>query len=175
MQKNILISGKPRSGKSTLLRKLIRDIPNKVGFVTNEILVSGQRVGFEMETHASHKNILAHVDFETPQKVSRYSVRVENLESVVAEVSDFKDTDLLYVDEIGQMELFSEKFKELVLRYLDSPNICVATISNVFENDFIKQIKQRDDIVLFEISTEDRDEKEIQVSESLKSLLKTRI
>lgn len=160
MRKNILLTGKPKSGKSTLLKKLIANIPNKVGFVTNEILGENGRVGFEIETYTGHKTSLAHVDFETSQKVSKYFVNTQNLESVLPQVSDFKNSDFLYLDEVGQMQLFSEKFKKLVLKYLDSQNTCLATLSYVFEDDFTKKLKKRDDVILVEISVEDRKEKE---------------
>ncbi len=174
MQKNILITGKPKSGKSTLLRKLISTIPNKVGFVTNEILGEDGRVGFEIETSAGHTAVLAHIDFQTEEKVSKYSVDIRNLESMLPEVSDFEKGDLLYLDEIGQMQLFSEKFKELVVQYLDSPNTCLATLSYVFEDDFTKQIKERGDIVLIEISAEDREEKGEFITQLLKKIEKAR-
>ena len=45
------MTGLPKSGKSTLLKKIIETIPNKIGFVTNEILKENERVGFEVETH----------------------------------------------------------------------------------------------------------------------------
>ena len=66
MQKNILITGKPKSGKSTLLKGLITDIPNKTGFVTNEILGESGRVGFEIGTRTGRRTMLARVDSETP-------------------------------------------------------------------------------------------------------------
>lgn len=160
MRKNILITGIPKSGKSTLLRKIIADIPNKVGFVTNEILESSGRVGFEIETQSQQKKILAHVDFKTDFKVSKYFVDIQNLELMIQEVSSFKDGDFLYLDEIGQMQLFSNQFKNLVLKYLNSQNTCLATFSYVFEDDFTKSIKVREDVILVEISAEDRDEKE---------------
>ncbi len=174
MQKNILITGKPKSGKSTLLRKLVIDIPNKVGFVTNEILGEQGRVGFEIETYAGHKTVLSHVDFETMQKVSKYGVDVKSFDSLLPEVFDFKSDDILYLDEIGQMQLFSEQFKELVLRYLDSENMCLATLSYVYESDFTESIKKRDDIILVEISAEDRQEKEEFVSQLLKKIEKAK-
>jgi len=174
MQKNILITGKPKSGKSTLLRKLIADIPNKVGFVTNEILGKYGRVGFEIETYSGYKTILASVDFETKNKVSKYFVSVENLESVLPEISNFKNDNFLYLDEIGQMQLFSNKFKKLVLQYLNSPNTCMTTLSNVFEDDFTKSLKERHDIILVEISTEDREEKEKFLVQLLKKIEKAK-
>lgn len=174
MQKNILITGKPKSGKSTLLRKLIATVPDKVGFVTNEILGEYGRVGFEIETYAGHKTILSHVDFKTQSKVSKYFVNVENLESVLPEISDTEDGDILYLDEIGEMQLFSDDFRKLVLKYLNSENICLATLSYVFENEFTNSIKKRDDIILVEISSENREEKGKFISELLKKIEKAR-
>ena len=88
----------------------------------------------------------------------RYFVNLKNLELIIPEILQFKEKDLLYMDEIGQMELFSEKFKELVLKFLDSENISILTISNVFKDDFIENIRKRDDIILIEISKENREE-----------------
>ncbi len=174
MKKNILITGKPKSGKSTLLRKLIIPIHNKVGLIANEILGEQGRVGFEIETHIGDKAPLARVELETPHKVSKYFVDVDSLEFLIPKVSNFKDDDLLYLDEIGQMQLFSEKFKELVTKYLNASNTCIATISHVYEDDFTKSLKGRDDIILVEISAENREEKEIFISQLLKKIEKAK-
>lgn len=174
MQKNILITGKPKSGKSTILEKVISGIPKTVGFLTKEILVDGKRTGFEIQTHLGNKAVLASVDFKTPHRVSRYSVNVENLDSVIPEVSFFTDKDLLYLDEIGQMELFSERFKELVLKFLDSKNTLVATISQVYEDDFTKMIKERRDVIVVELSEKNRKIKEKFVNLLIKKIDKAR-
>ena len=115
MRKNILITGLPRGGKTTLLKKVISGFGKKVGFVTNEIRENGERIGFEIETHSEEKSILASVHFKTDFKVSRYFVDVKNLDAIIPRVAKFDYEDLLYLDEIGQMELFSENFKKLVL------------------------------------------------------------
>ncbi|MEN9614135.1 MAG: hypothetical protein RLZZ347_442 [Candidatus Parcubacteria bacterium] len=168
MQNKILITGKPKSGKSTLLKKLIEAIPNKVGFVTNEILGETGRLGFEIETHLGTKATLAHVDFQTEPKVSKYGVSIKNLESMLPEVFDFKKSDFLHLDEIGQMELFSERFKALALRYLDSQNPCLITLTAIFDDAFIQAIKKRDDILLIELTPENRKEKEALITNLLK-------
>ncbi len=174
MQKNILITGKPKSGKSTLLRKLIAEIPNKVGFVTNEVLAKNGRVGFEMEIHTGHKVTLAHIDFKTAHQVSKYFVDIENLESLVPEVSNFDSKNFLYLDEIGQMQLFSEKFKDLTLAYLDSSNTCIATVSYVYEDNFTNDIKKREDVILVELSAESREAKKLFVSQLIKKIEKAK-
>lgn len=174
MQKNILITGQPKSGKSTLLESVILDISNKIGFITKEILADGRRTGFEIQTQLGNKKLLASVNFKTPHQVSKYFVNIENLDSVIHEVSSFTDKDVLYLDEIGQMELFSKKFKELVLKFLNAQNTVIATVSRVYEDDFVKKIKSRKDVILVELPEGDREVKKKFVRMLIKKIGKAR-
>lgn len=158
MQKNILITGRPAQGKSTLLRKIIEDIPNRVGFVTNEIRENDKRVGFEMETNNGNKVVLARNDYLDKIPVGNFFVDPERIELILPDVSEFSDHDLLYLDEVGEMQLFSKRFKDLLIKYLDSSNISLMTISSIFQDDFLDSIKNRDDIILLEINENNRDE-----------------
>ena len=157
MFKNILLTGLPRSGKSTLLEKIVSQIPEKRGFLTREIRQEGERVGFEIVTDMGQKHMLASVDFRTPYKVSKYFVDVDGFDTLVSRFPKFTRDQVLYIDEIGQAELFSDKFRSMVLEYLDSPNLCIATISKVYSDSFTDGIKKRKDVVLFEITPENRD------------------
>lgn len=174
MKKNILITGLPRSGKSTLLKKIISVQGNKVGFFTKEVLGNIVRVGFEMETQSGDKSMLASVHFQTKQKVGRYFVNMSNIGAIIAKVTEFDNQDLLFIDEIAEMQLFSEKFKDLVLAYFNSKNDCIATLSKIYSDDFIKQIKERDDIILIEISEENRDYKLVYIQALLVKIAKAR-
>lgn len=175
MRKNILITGIPRSGKSTLLNKIIQNYTKKAGFVTNELRENGERVGFEIETSAGKKTVLASVKFNTDFKVSKYFVEIKNLESIIPEITNFKSDDLLYIDEIALMELPSEKFRQLVLKYLKSKNTCIATIHKEDTDDFSEEIKERDDIILIEITEENREQKQVFIGALLKKIEKARL
>ena len=174
MRKNILITGMPRSGKSTLLKKIIQQVGNRVGFITNEVRKDGERIGFELENHKGEKSMLANVDFKTNFKVSRYFVNIKNLDEIIPSVNQFSVHDFLFLDEIGQMELFSEKFKALVQKYFDSPNTCIATLSKVYSDEFTELIKKRKDIFLIEITEENRDEKEKYLETLLRKIAKAK-
>ncbi len=171
MKKKILITGLPRSGKSTILEKVINEIDNKKGFITREVRANGERTGFEIVTDDGRKKMLSSIDFNSLHKVSRYFVDVDGLDEMVATLMDY-GKELLYIDEIGQMELFSENFKELVTNYLDSDNVFIATVSKVYEDDFIRRIKSRKDVLLYEITPENREEKLIEIKDYLNGLLK---
>lgn len=147
----------PHSGKSTILNRLIAKSNPKVGFVTNEVRQrGGVRIGFEMKNHTHAKLNLANCYRVTNIKVSKYYVNLNWLNRMIEMVTDFYVADLLFLDEIGQMQLYSDNFKALVLKYLDADNICLATMSMVYDDEFISQIKRRDDVILVEITPENR-------------------
>jgi len=160
MRKNILITGAPKSGKSTLLEELIADYPNKIGFLSKEIRKDNIRIGFEIILHNGKKTLLSDVDTEDSHKVGKYFVHPQNIDPLLEHLSlPSDDTSLLYIDEIGQMQLFSDLFRKTVLRFFEVPNTCVATITSVYEDDFTRSIKNRDDVILVEITPENREEK----------------
>lgn len=165
MSKKILLTGLPHSGKSTVLNRLLKSFPHKQGLLTLEILEHGQRKGFEMVAAKGERALLATTDKETPYKVSRYFVNVQNIEKITSEIENFSADDLLYIDEIGQMELYSEKFKNLVDKYLYAENSFIGTISKVYTDDFIKKILSCPDIELIEITQENRGEVCLQLKE----------
>jgi nucleoside-triphosphatase THEP1 len=54
------------------------------------------------------------------------------------------------------METLSDRFKEAVLKALDSPKIVVATIQHE-GNGYIFQIKNREDVKIIEVTEANRD------------------
>ncbi len=128
---NIFITGKPRSGKSTLVRELIAESDKKVvGLSTPEIRKEGERVGFALKDLVTgEEGVLAHVDISEGPLVGKYRVNLEDLERFTkACLKDLPhDTDLMVIDEIGKMEMFSEEFKKAV-DYLLQANIPVLAV-----------------------------------------------
>jgi len=174
MRKNILITGLPRSGKSTLLNRIILNQKNKIGFVTNEIRELGERVGFEVETSDGKTAIIAKTDFNTNHKVSRYYVEPKNLDLLIPSVSEFQENNFLYLDEIGQMQLLSSGFKKLCSSYLNSKNTLIATISQVYDNDFIWEVKERKDVLVIQLTDFNREKNEDFIPEFIKKIEKAK-
>lgn len=174
MKKNVLITGLPRSGKTTLLEKVISDYDNKVGFVTREVKRNGERTGFEIVTSDGENSLLASVNIKTKKMVSKYSVSVKNLNLMVSRTLKYSSEDLLYLDEIGQMELFSEKFKKLVLDYLNANNVCITTVSKVFKSRFINEVLGRRDAFVVEINSKNRDAKTIFIKGLIEKIYKAK-
>ena len=172
MVKNILITGLPGCGKTTLIKEISSSVNiEKVGFYTEEIREKGKRVGFKILTFSGKEGILAHINFNTPYKVSKYFVSIENLESIaVAEIEKglLFENCLIIIDEIGKMELFSEKFKKIVISAFESPNKVLATIM-LKSDPFCDNIKKRKDTEIFILERKNYNE----IKEKLKTMLES--
>ncbi len=145
-------------GKTTLAKKILKNINLRAGgFYTEEIKENNRRVGFKIISLDNQEGILAHISIKNSRRVGRYGVNIYDLENIGVKCLNqaLKDDNLILIDEIGKMEVFSEEFKEKVLDCLNSKKIVLATIS-IGGDKFISNIKKRDDIILFEVTKESR-------------------
>jgi len=171
MSEKILLTGEPHCGKSTLLYNLIKHIPYKRGFVTQAILCRNDRTGFKIVTDDNQEILFAHTDFLTKHKVSRYYVDLGYFETILPKLFAFNQGQVLYLDEIGQMQLMSEDFRNLVLKYLAAKNIFIGTLSSVYDDKLIKKIKSRSDIKIINITPKNRDDRYRQLYHNFKQHL----
>ncbi len=88
------------------------------------------REGFRLVTIDGEDAILAHVNISSPYRVSKYGVDIDALErvGVMALHKAAQQRDLVVIDEIGKMELFSAKFREAVYQLIDSNKRVLGTI-----------------------------------------------
>ncbi len=144
--RKILITGMPGSGKSRLIKEFLKFYSGSVaGILTEEIREKGKRIGFKIRDIATEKEkILAHIDFEGPQ-VSKYHVDVDSLEEIAIPALS-KEADLYVIDEIGKMELFSEKFEEKVKELLTSNKDVLATL----HKDYVDNYKNFGEVIILE-------------------------
>jgi len=168
--KNILITGLPRVGKTTLITTILEELKKKaIGFVTEEIRENNMRIGFELKTISGQKLLLASKRNTTSRyRVASYGVYLENVDSIIDSLSsrlDEVDYDLIIVDEIGKMELFSSKFKMFVMNCLEKKKV-LGTIM-IRDNDFTRQIKRRNDTILLEITVNNREKVKNKIMELL--------
>jgi len=100
------------------------------GFYTEEIRSRGIRQGFRLVTLDGQSAILAHIDIHSPYRVSKYGVDIDGLDRVGVSAlrRAVRECDLVVVDEIGKMELFSDNFKTAVLDMMDSGKRVLGTI-----------------------------------------------
>lgn len=154
-----LITGNPGIGKTTLVRKIVERLPADAttGFYTDELRSRGSRVGFELCGFDGERRILAHIDMKSRHRVGRYGVDTEGFEDFLAALDLLRSNAThVVIDEIGRMELFSTRFRELTRQVFDSDKHVLATIA-LHGKGFIQAIKQRPDVHLIEVTRDNRD------------------
>lgn len=158
--RNILITGLPGSGKTTLIKKLADELReySPAGFYTEEIRSHGIRKGFRLATLDGKKTgTLAHVDIKGTHHVGKYGVDLQGFEQFLeaAHLSD-PHQRLVIIDEIGRMECMSAKFRAMATSLMDSPAPVIATIA-LKAGGFIDKVKHRPDVQIFRITERNRD------------------
>ncbi len=149
--KNFILRGRPGSGKSTaaqIARQRLSEVGLRVaGIVTPEVRVGRSRVGFEVVDLATGRRAtFAHVDIPSETRVSKYGVSIELFEQVaVPALEAALKADVALVDEIGKMELFSDLFKSLVVRLLDS-DVPVIGTAPFYDLPFLRNVLRRGDV-----------------------------
>jgi nucleoside-triphosphatase len=156
--RKILLTGVPGSGKSTLLQSLMESVGPKQGFLTKEVRENGVRTGFEVITAGSERLTFASVGSESPVRVAKYGVEVGPFEAMIPTLFNIQPDQTLYIDEIGEMQVHSKQFQQLVTEYLDSPNLFIGTITSVYVDDFIKRVKKRRGVARFIVEPFNRNE-----------------
>ena len=155
----IFLTGTPGIGKTTVIRAVLQQLEEVecAGFYTEEKRHRGQRIGFKIVTLDEQEGTLASVGRKEPA-VGRYSIHVEEFEKLALPQLDPETTpaELYVIDEIGKMELFSQRFRTALIDLLARPSNLLATIAKKGKG-FIEQIKGRNDIELIEVTRENRD------------------
>jgi nucleoside-triphosphatase len=163
MRKNLLITGRPRVGKTTLVKRCAALLGSEAGgFFTEEISGNGVRgrLGFALITLSGKREIFAHVDFkEMEHTLGRYGIDIRVMEKcgVPAILDAISSKSWVLVDEIGKMEEESAAFKEALLEALDSPKRVVATIRER-DSAYSRMIKERKDVELIRLIAATREE-----------------
>ena len=165
MTSNILLTGRPGTGKTTAIRKIVENLAPKMAtaFLSYEMREQGKRVGFAIETLSGKKGTLAHIDLKTGFRVSKYQVSVEDIDSIIIpELEEARESNsLIIIDEIAKMELFSKFFAPEVRRCLDTCRV-LGTIQER-RGPFLDEVRQRSDVRILELTLSNRNDIPMQV------------
>ena len=129
------LTGPPGSGKSTALLRCVERLLG-LGFTvggisTPELRSRGRRVGFSVVDLASGRRaLLAGIEVTSSYRVGRYGVDVRGFESVALPALDpaERSCDVICIDEIGPMELFSGPFKRRVEELIRGTKPMIAVL-----------------------------------------------
>ena len=158
MKRALLLTGKPGTGKTALIKEALPRIKAKGnGFYTEEIRTGGIRQGFRIVTLDGQEAILAHVGISSPYQVSKYRVDIDsfNRVGVSALRQALKGSDLIVIDEIGKMELLSPQFREAVTLAINSGRKVLGTIM-LNRHYFADEIKSHPEVETLLVTRETR-------------------
>ncbi len=154
---NALLQAPPRTGKSTLVDKLCSMLETKGykigGIQTPEIREKKKRVGFwVLDINKGKKELLAHINIKSKFNVSKYGVDLNSFDELAITAINYaiENCQLVVIDEIGKMELFSEKFQDAVIRGLNSSIPVIGTMGMI-SHPFVQLLKSRSDVQVLTI------------------------
>jgi len=149
-----LLTGRPGTGKTSLVRLAVAGLKERAGgFYTEEIRGGNTRLGFRLVTLDGREATLAHVESRSRHRVGKYGVDIEALERVgVSALREaIKERDIVVIDEIGKMELFSTQFREAVREAIASGKRVLGTIM-LAPHPWADEIKSLPQVKLVEVT-----------------------
>jgi nucleoside-triphosphatase len=102
---------------------------------------------------------LARANLKTGPQVGNYRVNLGDLDGVGAQAicDALEKADVVVIDEIGPMELFSARFKAATAKALDSTKLVIAVVHMKAHDRMVVQAKGRIDAEIFVVTEENRE------------------
>jgi nucleoside-triphosphatase len=175
----MFLTGNPGVGKTTVLTKTANALKTEGytvgGMISREVREGGTRVGFEIhDLNSGRRGWLAHVNQKSGPQIGKYHVNIENLNTIGAEaiLAAVENCNVIAIDEIGPMELFSEKFKEATRKALESCKLMVAVVHWKAQDNLIREARNREDAELITVTYENREKLHEAIVEKTLKILK---
>ena len=114
-----------------------------------------------MNIQTKRKIKLARIgNYKTTYKLGKYHVFVKLFENFISEIEFFRDEklNLIVLDEIGKMELFSDKFQNLLKQLFQSKDSIIATIGQKLIHPVKNYILNLPEVILFNLNRQNQNE-----------------
>ncbi len=161
----VLLTGLPGVGKTTLIKRLADQAGKEAGgFYTQEIREESRRRGFEIITFDGEKDCLALKSAEpcfvneVPFKSYRINLNGINEIAVPALIKARNEGKIIFVDEIGPMEIFSKSFCDTIRELLEDDSVRMVGTIVKRPNRFADEVKRHPRVKVVEVTYANRDE-----------------
>ncbi len=157
------ITGLPGSGKTYALLRVIEMLKEEElligGMIDEPIEDERRKTGFTVRNLLTgEKQVFASTGIESKVMVGKIGVDLAKLEEVgVPAIKDaIQQCDIIVIDEVGKMEVESEKFVEAVKESLDADKPMIITLHKKSRNPLLQDIRRRDDVRILEVTPTNR-------------------
>jgi len=154
----IFLTGRPGVGKTTVIMKVVERFKGRAGgFYTEEIRKDNLREGFQIRTLDGRDGTLAHVSHSGPFRVGKYGVDIDAFDGIAVPSLEraLEEDELVIIDEIGKMELFSRRFRTLIQKVLASDRRILGVIHQRIDS-FTQRIRQWPTVEIWTVTEANR-------------------
>jgi nucleoside-triphosphatase len=164
MTRVLLLTGAPGVGKTIVITKTVDALKAKGisvgGMISREVREAGVRVGFEiLDLCSGKRGWLAQVNVLSGPQIGKYHVNLADLDNIgtTAITQALEKCNAIAIDEIGPMELFSQKFKQAVAQALESKKLVLTVVHGKAKDTLVTQVKRRVDAEIFNVTFSNRE------------------
>jgi nucleoside-triphosphatase THEP1 len=174
----IYISGCAKSGKTTLVQNILPHLGEKVcGFYTKEVLENGRRKGFAVITSEGKEKMFASKEIQDVNepmikppvpRVGKYYVNIDILDDMLKDTFAKRHKECVYlIDEIGKMELLSDRFRRIIDGLISKNVNLIATIGKI-DKKLKRKISAGEDKKTFHLNPANREDIKKKIEEIVK-------
>lgn len=166
MVKNLKIgiSGVLGIGKTETLKRIIDMLEGEGltigGMITEPILEDNRQMGFQvMDWETKEKAVFAHLNLNSSIEIKGYGVDLDALNEVGVKAIEnaARKNDVILVDEIGKIEVESDRFNDIVKKVMNINKPMILTFNKKSRNPLLQDIRRRDDVRILELTEVNRD------------------
>lgn len=169
--KNILIGGEKGIGKTYLVHKLIEQLQGKKNIKGYFTLMHKDKIDQELNGHEIYiypaelsienrkedqSNLIGCSDGKT-RKINTNVFKTLGVELL----SNYDDSSVVIMDEIGFFESDIVKFTSKVFEALESNSKCIVVVKEKYDNEYINKVreyKEKENTIFVQLTKENRDE-----------------
>lgn len=163
----IVISGKPKVGKTTIISTAMHALEtvnqNVTGCIVSEELSNNIRQGFTIKYLPDHRTskLASAVEELSSYYVSKYSINLNVIENelipFIEYMSENEGCDICLLDEIGRMQNASPHFIPAVEKLMASKKVVISTI--VFDDEvWARQFKDSSKYFVIQVEKDNREQ-----------------
>lgn len=162
--KNWFLTGSPGVGKTTVLHELVNKLKSgnflPGGILSPEIREHEKRLGFTIkDLMTGREETMAHKEADSTMLVGSYKVLAQQVDAVCGEAFPyaFQHADVIVVDEVGPMELFSQGFKHFLKQTIQQKQPLVAVIHPKANKGFVRTLLRSTNSTFYKVTPENRE------------------